>query len=58
MSGYTPLTQEERYQIDLLKKASHHQAERAATQYHPGCLRERVSVSVRFPGTTAHGWGH
>ena len=31
MSGYTPLTQEERCQIDLLKKASHHQAEIAAT---------------------------
>lgn len=31
MSGYTQLTQEERYQIYLLKKAGHHQTEIAAT---------------------------
>ena len=30
-SGYTPLTQEERYQIYFLKKPGHHQAEIAET---------------------------
>jgi len=31
MSSHTPLIQEERHQIDLLKKAGHHEAEIAAT---------------------------